>query len=71
MSTVTGSLTLHRLGQMRHLDLLALCYEIGVVTAGTCGEVIARQPKESLVELLSRPQAQGRLRERAGRRLRG
>ena len=61
--------TKHELGQMRHVDLLALCYEIRAVTPGTSEEFLARRPKEALVELLSRPWAQGRLADRAGRRL--
>ena len=65
------ALTKHQLGQLRHVDLLALCHEADVArTAGVSELYLARRSKESLIDLLSRPRGRTPLAAMAARRSR-
>lgn len=57
----------HQLGQLRHLDLLALCFETGAITAGTAEVHLAQAPKEMLIDHLTTPWALATLRYRLSR----
>lgn len=56
MTAVTGGApTKHQLGQMRHLDLLALAIRSGVARSDASAVRLGRRSKEQLVDELTRP----------------
>ena len=62
-------LTKHQLGQLSHLDLLALCHEANVArVAGVSELYLARRSRESPIDLLTRPRGRTALAAMTARR---
>ena len=62
-------LSMHALGQMRHIDLVARALEAGVVPSDEMRLHLGSQSKEQLLDVLTRPEASAELARRAGSRL--
>lgn len=60
--------TIHELGQLRHVDLLAMAIEAGAAPEGIALR-LASQSRDQVLAVLRRPEVAARLAGRSGRRL--
>ncbi len=62
-------LTKHGLGQLRHIDLLALAVEVSAASSDQMQMHFGSRSRDQLIDTLTRPAALARLADRADTRL--
>ncbi len=62
-------LSKHGVGQLRHLDLLALAIEVSAASSDPMQMLFGSRSRDQLIDTLTRPAALARLADRADTRL--